>query len=211
VCPYHAPVGTDRRAVRFVGLRANRVRKKQVGHPGGAPLPCTGRDGSPSRPICRIAHERGPEEQVGHPGGAPLPMKTVSRCPPGRDGCSAALRDLLTRSLPRISPSGHPSDVSRAASHAAWVCSLHQTLDFPHPQSAIARVLPSRPICRIARETRPGRTSRAPRRCAPTDEDGVAPVEERHPRHRPKSPTKIKKFVDGFRGAWYRFHSHMTI
>ena len=53
---------------------------------------------------------------------------------------STSLWYQLTRSLPLISPFGLPSEVFRAAALAARVCTLHQTLDFSHSQSAIALV-----------------------------------------------------------------------
>jgi len=63
----------------------------------------------------------------------------------GGDALSASLRYQLTCTLPRVAPCGLPPAVSRAAALAAWVCSLHQTLDLvPFAQSAIALVLARR-------------------------------------------------------------------
>jgi len=69
----------------------------------------------------------------------------------GRDAFSAALQYQLTRSLPLILPCGLPSAVSRAAALAAWVCSLHQTFDWPDSRCAIALVLPRRPSREVGR------------------------------------------------------------
>jgi len=69
----------------------------------------------------------------------------------GRDALSASLRYQLTCTHPRVAPCGLPAAVSRAAALAAWVCSLHQTFDWPDSRCAIALVLPRRPSREVGR------------------------------------------------------------
>ena len=74
------------------------------------------------------------------------------RCRGGKVALSAALRYQLMRAVLGVCPCGvNLRLISRAAALAAWACYLHQTLDSPDLQSAIALVLPRRPSREVGR------------------------------------------------------------